>query len=117
MKIITEVCVSKLNGVINTYKAVWDTGADETLISDKIANDLKLEQNGEVEVRTLNSRTISKRYNCLMLFDGHNSSINLTPASFPIRPDFDIIIGMDLISLGIFVLDKGKLSFTIEQLK
>lgn len=52
-----------------------------------------------------------------MILEHHSKSINIHPAEFSHRKEFDIIIGMDIISYGLFILDKGILTFTIDQLK
>lgn len=36
MKVITDVHIFKSSDDIRTYKALWDTGATETLISNKV---------------------------------------------------------------------------------
>jgi len=42
---------------------------------------------------------------------------NIQPAEFSHRKECDVIIGMDIIQHGLFILNKGIFSFTIEQLK
>ena len=54
MKVITDVHIFKSSDDIRTYKALWDTGATETLISNKVITELQLEKTGEVEVSTIN---------------------------------------------------------------
>jgi predicted aspartyl protease len=54
MKIITDIYIFKSPDDIRTYKALWDTGATETLISNKVITELGLEKNGEVELSTIN---------------------------------------------------------------
>lgn len=117
MKLITDIYIFKTSDDIRIYKALWDTGATETLISSKVISDLKLEQTGEVEVSTINGTINSKRFGCGLLLDGHSKSINIQPAEFSHRKECDVIIGMDIIRHGLFILDKGKFSFIIEQLK
>ena len=50
MKIITDIYIFKSSDNIQTYKALWDTGATETLISNEVITRLSLKQTGEVEV-------------------------------------------------------------------
>ena len=116
MKVITDVHIFKYSDDIRTYKALWDTGATETLISNKVIAELGLEKTGD-EVSTINGSIQSKRYGCGMLLEYHSKSINIQPAEFSHRKECDVIIGMDIIQYGLFILDKGKFSFTIEQLK
>lgn len=52
-----------------------------------------------------------------MCIEGHSKSFRLAPSVFGDSKYFDVIIGMDVINFGLFILDKGKFSFTIDQLK
>jgi predicted aspartyl protease len=117
MKVITDVYIFKTSDDIRIYKALWDTGATETLISSKVINELNLEQTGEVELSTINGNINSKRYGCGILLENHSKSINIQPAEFSHRKECDVIIGMDIIQYGRFVLNIGEFSFEIYQLK
>ena len=83
----------------------------------KVITELNLDQTGEVEVSTINGTINSKRFGCGLLLENHSKSINIQPAEFSHRKECDVIIGMDIIQYGLFILDKSKFSFTIEQLK
>jgi hypothetical protein len=117
MKIISDIHIFKSSDDIRTYKAIWDTGATETLISNKVITNLQLEKTSEVEISTINGTIQSNRYGCLILLEHHSKSINMQPAEFSHRKECDVIIGMDIIRHGLFILDKGNFSFTIDQLK
>ena len=116
MKVITDVYIFKSSSDIKIYKALWDTGATETLISNKVINELELLESGEVEVSTINGSIKTKRYMCGLLLMNHSKSINIQPANFSNIKGCDVIIGMDIIQYGIFHLNKGNLKFTIEEL-
>ena len=117
MKIITNVHIFKTSDDIKIYKVLWDTGATESLISNKVIKELKLNKVGEVEVSTINGIIKTNRYECGLLLENHSKSIKVNPAEFSYRKECDVIIGMDIIQYGLFVLDKGKLDFTIDLLK
>jgi predicted aspartyl protease len=117
MKIITEIYIFKSPNDIRKYKALWDTGATETLISNKVITELGLEKTDEVEVSTINGTMQSKRYRCGILLEYHSKSINIQPAEFSHRKECDVIVGMDIIQYGVFILNKGDFKFTIDQLK
>jgi predicted aspartyl protease len=117
MKVITDIYIFKAPDDIRIYKALWDTGATETLISNKVITELQLEKTGDVEVSTINGTIYSKRYGCGIILEHHSKSINIQPAEFSHRKECDVIVGMDIIHHGLFILDKGKFSFTIDQLK
>ena len=115
-KILSKVWASNGN-LINQYVCIWDTGSMETIVSDKVISDLKPDKNGSVIINTIHGETRSNKYILQLLLEGHTQSIRINPASFGKGREFDVIIGMDIIRHGLFILDKGKLSFTIEQLK
>lgn len=117
MKVITNIYVFKTSDDIKTYKSIWDTGATETLISDKVVQELNLEETEEVELSTINGSIRTKRYACGLLLENHSKFINIQPAKFSHRKECDVIIGMDVIQHGLFILDNGKFSFKIDQLK
>ena len=117
MKVMTDIYIFKSSDDIRIYKALWDTGATETLVSSKIITELNLEQTGEVEVSTINGTINSKRHGCGLLLENHSKSINIQPAEFSHRKECDVIIGMDIIQHGLFILNKGEFSFIIDQLK
>jgi predicted aspartyl protease len=62
------------------YKALWDTGATETLISNKVSSELDLDVAGTVSVSTIHGITQVKRHECCILLNNHSKSINLHPA-------------------------------------
>jgi len=115
-KILSKVLIS--NGdLINQYVCIWDTGSMETIVSDKVISDLKPDKNGSVSINTIHGETRSDKYILKLSLEGHKQSIRINPASFGKGTKFDVIIGMDIIRHGLFILDKGVLSFTIDQLK
>ena len=71
----------------------------------------------KVIINTIHGENRSNRYLLQLSLEGHTQSIRINPASFGRGREFDVIIGMDIIRHGLFILDKGKLSFTIDQLK
>ena len=72
MKVITDIYIFKTSNDIRIYKALWDTGATETLISSKVITELNLDQTGEVEVSTINGTINSKRFGCGLLLENHS---------------------------------------------
>ncbi len=117
MKIITDVYIFKTSDNIIKYKALWDTGATETLISNRVINELNLDKTGEVEVSTINGSINTRRFGCGLLLENHSKYVNIQPAEFSNIKNCDVIIGMDIIQHGLFILNKGEFSFIIENLK
>jgi hypothetical protein len=78
---------------------------------------LNPEKHGYVNINTIHRETRSDKYILQLSLEGHSQSIKINPASFGKGREFDLIIGMDIIRHGLFILDKGKFSFVIDQLK
>lgn len=115
-KILNNVHISNGDS-IKQYVCIWDTGSMETIVSDKVISDLNPEKHGSVYINTIHGETLSDKYILNISLEGHSKSIRINPATFGKSREFDVIIGMDIIQHGLFVLDKGKFSFTIDQLK
>lgn len=94
-----------------------DTGASETLISNKVVQDLSLQKNGYVYLNTIHGEKKSDKYIINIRLEYHTKTIRNNCACFGNSRDFDILIGMDIINYGLFIINKGDFSFTIEQLK
>jgi predicted aspartyl protease len=79
---------------------VVDTGSVESLISDKIINDLGLTHSKEyVTIIDSNNNEIkSHRFPCYLMFDGHNKTFDMNIGIIN-RKNVDIIIGMDILEL------------------
>ena len=115
-KILTKIRL--LNGnVSNQYDCIWDTGSMETLISNRVVQDLNPDKHGYVYLNTIHGEEKSDKYILNLLLENHTKSIRINSACFGKSREFDVIIGMDIINYGLFILDHGNLTFTIEQLK
>ena len=115
-KILSKVWLSNVD-LVKQYVCIWDTGSMETIVSDKVVSDLNPEKHGYVNINTIHGETRSDKYILQLSLEGHSQSVRINPASFGKSREFDVIIGMDIIQHGLFILDKGKFSFTIDQLK
>jgi DNA-binding protein len=96
-------------------KAVWDTGATQTVITSRIAQRMKLKATGKAIVFGVNSETIVNRYmvdiqlpNKIKLYTFEVLESNLN------SPDIDLLVGMDIIQKGDFLISnaKGKTTFS-----
>lgn len=116
-KILTKICVFNSIGIEKEYICIWDTGSSETLISNKVVNDLSLKKAGYVYLNTIHGEKKSDKYILNLKLDGHTKSIRNNCASFGNSREFDILIGMDIINYGLFIINHGDFSFIIEQLK
>lgn len=84
----------------NIYSALIDTGSVESLISEKIINDLKLLKSGDfVTIVDIHGNEIkSDRYKCYVLINGHSKTFDMNIGTIH-RKDLDMIIGMDILEL------------------
>ena len=99
-----------------TYNALWDTGADGSVISNSIVTQLGLIADGKIRVyhadgmSLVNTYTIDLRLPCGVTFR------NLVVTCGDLM-DTDILVGMDVISMGDFAITaadgKTKFSFQI----
>ncbi|MGD2091322.1 MAG: retroviral-like aspartic protease family protein [Candidatus Aminicenantes bacterium] len=96
-------------------KAVWDTGATQTVITNRIVKRLKLKPTGKAIVFGVNSQTIVNRYMVdielpnkikFSTFEVLESDLN--------SQDIDLLVGMDIIQKGDFIISNanGKTTFS-----
>lgn len=96
-------------------KAVWETGATHTVITGKIVRLLDLKPTGKATVFGINSQEIVNRYivdielpnkTILSNFEVLESELN--------SPGIDLLVGMDVIQSGDFVISNanGKTNLT-----
>ena len=98
---IDVIVANKLKPSINKiYTGIVDTGSAESLISDKIVNDLGLIHSEEfVTIVDASGKEIkSYRFPCYLMFNGHNKTFDVNIGIIH-RNDVDLIIGMDILEL------------------
>lgn len=101
-------------------KAIWDTGATNTVITNEIADRLNLEPSGYTEVNTASEsklRTNTYIIDLKLKKDVVISALQVTEGKISTENGIDCLLGMDIISLGDFSITnfEGKtwLSFRI----
>ena len=112
-RIITEIRVahgfdpaappSPLPQQIKT-NALWDTGATKSVISQQLAKDLGLTAVGAENVIHASGTSISPTYIVNFLLPGDVGIAGIVVTEFPSTGGFGAIIGMDVITLGDFVI-------------
>jgi predicted aspartyl protease len=86
-------------------RALWDTGSEGTCISAKLAQSLGLEPTADsLEVSGLYGSASSKIYMLDIVLPDKMIVANVLAPEININKDFDIIIGMNIINLGIFTI-------------
>lgn len=100
---------------LHEFKAIWDTGATHSVITQRVASLLKLTQTTFREVNTAGGKVLKKVY--LVNFYLPNmvafNFVEVTEMD-AISGDFDVLIGMDIIASGDFAVTnfQGKTTFT-----
>lgn len=94
-------------------RAIWDTGATASVITSKVAKALDLEPIGMTEVHTAGGVRICNVYivDLLLPNEVFIPNVQVTEADMTTN---DVLIGMDIITLGDFALTNfgGKTRFT-----
>lgn len=99
-----DVEVGRPGGRMESFRAVWDTGAMRTAISFSVLKDIRLVRIGSVVVNGVHSRTISPvvianiRLSNNILFD----KLGIIVCDLPAR--IDVLLGMDIITRGDFAV-------------
>ena len=98
-------------------KAIWDTGAESTMITHELAQKLKLSSVAITTINSISERNIITNIYMVNLYLPNGVKIeSFVDESKPIN--CDILIGMDIISKGLFNIDnrEGKTNFSFEYL-
>lgn len=115
-EIITDVSVSQskqfkpLDDDINTenVKALWDTGASKSCISTRLAQKLCLPVVGMEMMQTASGKQIVPRYIVDIKLPHGVDYLGIPVAAFVGSAKFDILIGMDLITLGDLAITNAR---------
>ncbi len=97
------------------YTGIWDCGSSGTRISQKVVQDLQLKAFGTVPVREFEASEKIREVFFLSIALSPEiifSNVRVTNGYFP--PDFDVIIGLDLMTQGDFRLRKENGKMVVE---
>lgn len=102
------------------FRAIWDTGASASVISPKVAADLKLAPTSMTQVRTAKGLRDSNVYLVDIELPNNVRVQNLQVTDGDII-DFDVLIGMDIIGMGDFSVTNANgittMSFRIPSIR
>ena len=111
---VTETVKSSVSPVSdNDFLAIWDTGATSSVITKKVVDNLGLAPTGIVEVHGVHGKNYRNKYIvCIQL--PNNIQVKNVEVTDGDLGDADVLIGMDIISLGDFSVSnyKEKTTFT-----
>jgi len=96
------------------YSAIWDTAATSTVITPRVIDDLGLLSTGTVKVTTSGGPFKSTVYRIALVLASRIGISNLKVTEAPIVKGIDVLIGMDVITLGDFAISNagGKTTFS-----
>ena len=109
-EIATPMAVSCAAGCspIHHCTAIWDTGATSSMISADLAKALNLEPEGTVKVSGVHGVEDANVYTIDLIFNNGFRLDGLQVSEAGNSAGFDVLIGMDVISKGVFVIDGAK---------
>ena len=108
--------VSKGNHpVSNNYTGLWDTGATGSVITRRVIEELNLKPTGGIYVRNTSGARYEPTYKINILLPC-NVGVSFLDATEGLLNDFDVLIGMDVISKGDFAISNsnGETTFTFQ---
>ena len=111
--IMTECDIYSVSGrKFHTERAIWDTGADTTIISSRIVKELNLQPYKAGGISGIGGATGSNVYLVHMLVSTGDfvTQVEVMENDFQ---DIDVLIGMDVIIFGDFLITNadGKTTF------
>ena len=111
--ILTECSIYSADGhQFHTDKAMWDTGADTTIISSRIVRDLQLKPYKQGGIAGIGGASDSNVYlvHILVPTGDFVTYVEVMESDFE---DYDVIIGMDVITFGDLLVTNadGKTTF------
>ena len=106
-EILCSVSVSAVHTPLETHPfgAIWDTGATQTVISQRLVQQLSLPSIGSAEnysageIRVVDRYLINLILSADLTFEGLEVIDHLLPQR-PGHPGFDLLIGMDIVNYG-----------------
>lgn len=109
-EIATPIAISCPDGCqpIHQCTAIWDTGATSSMISEQIARALQLHPQGSVKVSGVHGVEDANVYTIDLIFNNGFRIEDLQVSEAGNNAGFDVLIGMDVISKGMFIVDGLK---------
>lgn len=98
------------------WHALWDTGAMASTISSSLAKQLQLPELGDFIMHGAGGKFQSKQYLAGLILPNRVSIPAISLYGFAGSSNFDMLIGMDIISMGDFLIssEEGKMFFSFQ---
>lgn len=113
-RLINAAVAESANGLL-PVQAQWDTGATGTCISRELVQKLGLQPTGKVRVSTPSGLGVMNKYLINLILNNEVRIQNLIVMDSEIgKQGIDVLIGMDIISLGDFAVSNydGRTQFS-----
>ena len=106
-EIATPITISATNSEqqLHNCTAIWDTGATSSMISQRTAKELQLSPHGTVKVSGVHGVENANIYTVDLVFNNGYKIPNIQVSEAGNNAGFDILVGMDVINRGIFIID------------
>lgn len=89
-------------GYIREYTALWDTGASESAVSERVVSEMQMKSVGADIINTAGGRCLCNKYNVNMVLETINLRNFIIYGFTDLK--FDVLIGMDIIENGDFTI-------------
>lgn len=99
---------------LHPFKAIWDTGATNSVITEAVVSACGLAPVGITQVHGVNSTSLSETYLVNILLPNATGVPNVKVTKGTLGGGSDVLIGMDIITLGDFAITNlnGKTVFS-----
>ncbi len=96
------------------FVAIWDTGATNTVITQKVAKQVVLTPTGMAETHGVHGKSKVNTYIIDIILPNKVRIPNINVSEGALMGDIDVLIGMDIIQLGDFSISNsdGKTCFS-----
>ncbi|MBA3053181.1 retropepsin-like domain-containing protein [bacterium] len=97
-----------------SFKAIWDTGATNTVITDKVAKEVSLSPTGMAETHGVHGKSQVNTFIVDILLPNRVCIPNIRVSEGKLLDEIDVLIGMDIIQVGDFAISNanGKTLFS-----
>jgi hypothetical protein len=102
-RILTSLEIAQIQGEFQSFDAIWDTGASCSIITEKVIDRLDLVPVGETTIQGVTGSKKVNKYAVEFLLP-NDYSMKLMVNSCSEMLGCDVLIGMDIISMGDFAI-------------